>query len=545
MHLDGVFVWGPNSLTLRQRDRYDPRGISDPRQGNRLNAVEHFLGTAALQRHGTRPALVCGEQTVSYAELAAATARSSNALRALGVTPGDRVLLLMRDTPEFAAAWLGTLQAGAVAIALNTKLSEAEYRHIRADSRARLAIVEDKFAWARPDLTTEEAGEGTLAIAGASAVPALSWREAIARAAPQAVPHEVRAEDPAFWLYSSGTTGKPKGIVHAHRSLLSAGQAQREVVGLAAGERSFATSKLFFAYALEHGLLGPLATGATAILEPDWPDAEAVLARVQSRQPAAFFSVPTFYRHLLSLGAERLAPFRGVRRFVAAGERVPAQLIAQWRAATGGEILSLYGMSETFSACLVTPPGTSNGSRTGKPLAGVDAQLRTPSGSEAAEGEPAELWLRHPALALGYANRPEQTAAQFRDGWFCTRDLFVRDADGYFLHQGRSDELVKISGQWVQPGELEEAVAGDPAIAEVACVQVTDGEGFERLALFVAARGADDAAAAAGRACERNLPRYKRPNWIRAMAELPRTATGKIQRFKLRELLERELGTKP
>ena len=464
-------------------------------------------------------------------------------MRALGVAPGDRVLLLMRDTPEFAAAWLGAVHAGAVAIALNTKLSEAEYRHMLADSGARLAIVEDVFAWARPDLTAENVAGGSLAIAGASTGSALAWREAVARAAPDAVPHAVNAEDPAFWLYSSGTTGMPKGIVHAHRSLLPAGQAQREIIGLAAGERSFATSKLFFAYALEHGFLGPLAIGATAILEPDWPDAETVLARVERDRPDAFFSVPTFYRNLLALGAARLAAFRKVRRFVAAGERLPAQLIEQWRAATGGEILSLYGMSETFCACMVTPPGTSNGRRTGKPLSEVDTQLRTEEGKPAAAGEAAELWVRHPALALGYANRPEQTAAQFRDGWFCTRDLFVRDTEGFFLHQGRSDELVKIAGQWVQPGELEEAVAGDPAISEVACVQVTDSEGFERLALFVATRGeAAHALAAASRVCEQKLPRFKRPKWIRSVAELPRTATGKVQRFKLREILERELA---
>ncbi len=542
-------------MTFQQRQRYDPRRNCGPRQpsgpltGNALNAVEHLLGTSAFQRHAEHAALICGAQTLSYGELAAQVARAANALRSLGVSPGDRVLLLMRDTPEFVAAWLGAVHSGAVAVALNTKLSEAEYRHIRADSAARLAIVEDVFALARPDLATEhvrdKSGAASLVIAGRDAGQAPSWRDAVARAAPEATPFEARAEDPAFWLYSSGTTGKPKGIIHAHRSLLPAGQAQREVIGLAAGEKTFATSKLFFSYALEHGFLGPLTTGATAILEPDWPDVETVLALVGRHQPAAFFSVPTFYRRLLALGAARLAPFRAVRRFVAAGERLPAPLVEQWRAATGGEILSLYGMSETFCACIVTPPGTSNGSHTGKPLAGVDTQLRTREGKPAAAGETAELWLRHPALALGYANRPEQTAAQFRDGWFCTRDLFVKDAAGFFSHQGRSDELLKIAGQWVQPSELEEVVAENPAIAEAACVQVTDAEGFERLALFVTTRGdAADALAAAGQACERNLPRFKQPKWIRSVTELPRTATGKIQRFKLRELIEGELDAK-
>jgi benzoate-CoA ligase len=507
-----------------------------------LNATEHFLGAAALERHGARTALICGAETVGYRELAQRVARAAGALRALGVAAGDRVLLLMRDTPEFAAAWLGAVHAGAVAIALNTKLGEADYRHVRGDSGARLTIVDDVFARARPDLSAEESGSGRLAIAGADAPSGMSWRAALERAQPLPAPHAARADDPAFWLYSSGTTGKPKGIIHTHRSLLPAGQGQRDVIGLAAGERSLATSKLFFAYALEHGLLGPLAIGATAILEPEWPDAEGVLDLVARHRPATFFSVPTFYRNLLALGPERLAPFRAVRRFVAAGERVPAQLIAQWRAATGGEILALYGMSETFCACMITPPGTSDGTRTGKPLAGVGARLLARDGAEAAAGESAELWVRHPGLAIGYANRPEQTAAQFRDGWFGTRDLFVRDADGFFAHQGRADELVKVAGQWVQPAELEEAVTSEPGIAEAACVQVTDSEGFERLALFVAARGGQaEAVAAAGRICEEKLPRFKRPKWIRAVEELPRTATGKIQRFKLRELLEQEL----
>ncbi|HTQ77827.1 MAG TPA: AMP-binding protein [Burkholderiales bacterium] len=513
-----------------------------------MNALEHLLGPAALSRHGARTALLCGAEAVSYAALAGRVAQAAAALRALGVQRGERVLLLMRDTPEFAAAWLGALHAGAVAIALNTKLTEAEYRHVLADSGARLALVEDLFAEARADLAAAQAADSALAIAGEASARlaarwpgARDWRAALAAAPASAGPARVGAEDPAFWLYSSGTTGLPKGIVHAHRSVLPAGQDMREALGLAAGDTVLATSKLFFAYALEHGLLGPLATGAASVLIPDWPDAETVLAHVERHRPAALFSVPTFYRRLLALGAGRLAPMRAVRRFVAAGERLPQALVEQWREATGGEILSLYGMSETFCACMLTPPGSSNGARTGRPLAGVAAELRPAGGGTAGAGEVAVLWLRHPALALGYANRPEQTAAQFQDGWFCTRDLFTRDAEGYFLHQGRSDELLKVAGQWVRPGELEEAVAAEGAVAEAACVQVTDGDGFERLALFVAARGAEpEAVAAAGRACE-GLPRHKRPKWIRALPELPRTATGKVQRFKLRELLEKEL----
>ncbi len=509
-----------------------------------MNATEYLLGAAALARHGERTALVCGEESVGFAELAARVARAGAALTALGVRPGERVLLLMRDTPEFAAAWLGTLRAGAVAVALNTKLSEAEYRHVLADSAPRLAIIEDLFVAARPDLAAELAGAGRLAVSGTAPGDLPSWSSRLERATAGVPAVDAAPDSPAFWLYSSGTTGRPKGIVHAHRGILHAGQALREF-GIGAGDRVFTTSKYFFAYGLEHGLLGTLALGATSIVCAEWPEAEMALAIVARHRPAAFFSVPSFYRRLLALPAQRLEPFRGVRRFVAAGERLPRQLIEQWRKAVGGEILSLYGMSETFCACMITPPGTSNGARTGRPVEGAQTRLLDAEGCETAPGEPGVLWIRLPALASGYVNLPEQTRAQFRDGWFCTGDLFLRDSEGFFLHQGRSDELVKVAGQWVQPGELEEAALAEASVAEAACVPVPDADGLERLALFVAARGDErEAARAAAEACERSLPRHKRPKWVRTVAELPRTATGKVQRYKLREILERELSGK-
>jgi benzoate-CoA ligase len=193
----------------------------------------------------------------------------------------------------------------------------------------------------------------------------------------------------------------------------------------------------------------------------------------------------------------------------------------------------------------MTPPGASDGMRTGVPLEGVQVELRDSRGQPPAAGEPGVLWIRHPAQATGYANLPRETEAQFRDGWFCSRDLFVRDAHGYYVHQGRSDELLKIAGQWVQPGELEAVATQQAAVAEAACVLVPDADGLERLALFVTASNNPTAAQrAAQEACERLLPRHKRPTWVRAVDELPRTATGKVQRFKLREILARELSAK-
>jgi acyl-coenzyme A synthetase/AMP-(fatty) acid ligase len=492
------------------------------------NGVEQLLGEAALARHGTREALVAGAERVTFSELAARVRRASGALERLGVRPGERVLFLMRDTPAFAAAWLGAVRYGAVAVALNNKLSEADYRHILLDSEARLAVVEDVFALARPDLTRELAAQKRVVVAGTARDGVPSWDAALA-AARDGPAFDARAETPAFYLYSSGTTGKPKGIIHAHRSFSAVGGALR-LVGLGEGSRIFATSKFFFAYGLEHGLLAPLAFGATSILCADWPDAEAVLDIAAREHPDALFSVPTLYRRLLAEPAARLAPLRSVRRFVSAGERLSPQLVEHWQRATGGELLNLYGMSETFCACIVTPPGTSDGRSTGLPLPGVRVELRD-----------GVLWVRHPSLSSGYVNLPERTRESFRDGWFCTRDLFVQEPDGRLAAQGRSDDLVKIAGQWVQPSEIEEAVAPLPEVAEAVCVTAPDAEGLERLALFLTARGDPETAVrAALQACETALARHRRPKWIRVLPELPRTATGKVQRFKLRELLAGE-----
>ena len=480
-----------------------------------MNLAAHVL----RNRFPGRTALICGTESLTWDELAQRVARAAGAWRALGVRPGEQVLFALPDTPEFAVAWLGAIHSGAVAVALNSRLSEADYRHILADSRARFALVDEAFAAARRVF-----GPIATRLASAEPVP----------------PFEASPDAAALCLYSSGTTGRPKAIVHAHRVALSVGEAFRSL-GLREGERVFTTSKFFFSYGLEHGLLAPLALGITSLVSPDWPDAEAVLRIVDRHRPNAMFSVPTMYRRLLAERRDSLAPLREVRHFVAAGERLSPQLVAQWLAAVNRELLNLYGTSEAFCACMMTPPGTSDGMRTGTPFPIAEVRLLTTEGREPGQGEPGVLWLRHPAQARGYANLPDETQNQFHDGWFCSRDLFVRDAEGYYVHQGRSDELLKIAGQWVWPAELEEAALSDAAVSEAACVAVPDGEGFQRLALFVIARGGADPVAAAVRACE-SLARHKRPKWVRALPELPRTATGKVQRYKLREILERELG---
>jgi len=503
-----------------------------------MNAVEHLLGDAALACHGGRVALVCGEDAVTYAQLAHSVQRAAGAYGARGVASGERVLIVLRDTPEFVAAWLGALWRGAVAIAVNTTLSEDEYRYLIQDSGAKLLVIEDRFVPGAAELVAELGAKGRVVVVGSAPGGMPAWHGLTESSVSQTEPRSLRPDDPAFWLYSSGTTDQPKGIIHAHKDLRSTGKIQREALKLVVDDKVFVTSKLFFAYALENGVLGPLALCATIVLHADWCDPELVCMIVSRERPAAFFSVPSFYRRPLTLPADMLDQFRAVWHFVSAGERLPDSVVGQWRQAVGNWILSAYGTSETFCVCMITAQAGGTSSR---PLADVDIRLRTSEGAEALVGEPGVLWIRHSSLSSGNANRQEVTHKQFVDGWFCSNDVFVRDATGHFLHQGRSDEFIKVAGQWVQPADVEGIVTGLSSVADAACVPVKDADGFERLALFIAAHGDElEAVRAAQTAYAERLPRHKRPKWVRALAELPRTATGKIRRFKLRDLIERE-----
>jgi len=501
-----------------------------------LNAADVLLAHAGEASLRAQPAILQAERSVSYAELAQLAARTANALRGAGLVPGERLCMLMDDSPMFCAAFLGALKAGLVAVPVNTRLPPSDVGFILADSEARLLLFDPAHA----PLAAQAAGVRTrlqMARGGPGSL------EVLARdAAPMQASHPTRADETAFWLYSSGTTGRPKAILHSHANASQAGKLLREVASVRPGTVILATSKLFFAFALDNAFTGAIACGATTILNEGWPEPETIASQVERHRPGVFFTVPTFFRRLLALPGAKLAPFSRIPFVATGGERLPDAILRQWRAAVGTEILVCYGMSETFCNAISNFPGRTRDASTGVPLAGVQTRIVDGAGIEVGPGEPGVLWLRHPSLALGYKD-PVATANAFRDGWFCTGDLFTRDADGYFYHQGRSDELYKVAGQWVRPAELEEAVLLDENVREAACVVVPDQDGFDRLALFVVPRDTSGAAALAAQRCAAALPRHSQPKWIREVRELPRTATGKIQRFRLRAQLSAELGS--
>ncbi len=484
---------------------------------------------------GTEPAVF------THAALRRLIAQAAGVIDAAGVGKGDRVAIVMNDGEHWCAAFLGAMKLGAVPMAINTRLSSAHYAFIATDSAATLWLVEDTLV----DLVG-----AAPAAAGARRLLCSEFAQACTSAPEREASVPCLSDSPAFWLYSSGTTGPPKGIVHSHASCAASGKLLREVVGIGAGDTVLSTSKLFFAFALDNALLGPLAMGAVTVLNAAWAEPERVAEQTARHAPRIVMSVPSFFRRLLALDPSRLAPFRDVDFFYTGGERVPDAVATEWEAASGRPLSACYGMSETYCNAIAHYPGRERLGSCGELLPGVVVDLRDHAGAGVPPGEPGVLWLRHPTIALRY-HRDEFNARSFEGAWFCTNDLFTCDAEGHFWHQGRADELLKVAGQWVKPGEVEEAALAAGLASEAACVVAPDQDGFDRLGLFIvpaadrvnldgsadAEAARDDVLALLETALRARLPRHSLPRWIRQIDELPRTPTGKVQRFRLRELL--------
>ena len=506
----------------RWRDGMPGQFASDPLHpaSRREAAPAPAINAAAVLLDGhdaQRAALCCGDQTMSYGELRASVARAASVWRARGVGPGDRVAIKLPDSCDWVSAFLGVIWAGGVAVAVNPRIPEGEWQYI-----------------------LDEAGFGAILAESAAETP-LPWRERVvlladwlrlAAAAAPSAPEPMDPEAPAFWCHSSGTSGKPKAVVHAQRFALDIEQVSREAPGVRGDDRLFASSKLFFAYPQTNSLYAGLKLGATLILDPQWPTAQSVVATVEAQRPTVLFSVPSLYRNLLHEGLAPRIARAGVRQCVSAGEALPASLRDEWRRQTGLTIFNGYGASETLVLVMVDR-GDGQGFF---PSPGVDIRPVDAAGSAA----PTRLCIRASMLALGYLDRPQAQAEAFRDGAFCPADLFVRDADsagaGGWRFAGREDSLVKIRGRWVNLVELEERLSSRSAgIVEAAAVCVPDADGVDAVAVFFVA---DDGAAAdaALRACADTLPHYQRPRWLHAVDALPRTPTGKLLRRKLQEL---------
>jgi benzoate-CoA ligase family protein len=494
------------------------------------NAAALFVDAPVEEGLGDRTALVTPAGAVTYAGLQRLTDGAAAALRARGVEREDRVGIFMADGPGWAATFFGALKLGAVAVPLNTRLTPADLRSVVADCRPRV-LVADR-------VLLDGAGVEDPRVLGARAVT--DFEALAAEAAPSGpiVPEPVGADAMAFWLYTSGTTGRPKAAVHCHRTL-PACRHFAELLGVSPADRVFATSKLFFAYALGNALLIPLHARGRTYLHPGWPD-PAEVARVMSDfAPTLFFSVPTLYARLLrsDLPADT---FHSVRLCVSAGERLSADLYEAWRARFGVELLDGIGATETVFMVLSNRPGQSRAGTSGLPVPGTEARLLDAEGHPVRDGEEGVLWVRTPSQAAQYYQRLDPSRRTFVGEGFRSGDIYRRDADGHHVHCGREDDFFKVAGQWVVPAEVESVLLRHPGVVDGGVVGAMEAGGLIKPYVFVVARDP----AASPEALQDDLRRYlesalaphQRPRVIRVVSELPRTATGKLQRFRLREM---------
>jgi len=531
-----------------------------------MNAAEAILGDRPGAGDAMRTAILFRDERVSYGELAEHVRRAGAALAARGVTPGARVLLLLRDTPALVFLYLGALRIGAVPVTLHLSTPPAELALALAESAAVLAVVD---AAALPGLRAEmaagsDAAAAALLDAGDAAAGYPAVRAWLAAQTPVCPAVERAPDDMAFWIYTSGSTGRPKAVVHHQRDVLAAPPYLRDVLGVGPGDRIYATARLFYAYALGCCLFGALHLGVTLVLEPDWPDPAVVARTVARHRPTVMLSGPPMYRALLAAGVAREPTFAAVRRYVTAGERLPEAVGADWRAATGQPILEGYGTTETIHMVLAVPPGGDGAvsadtavlpgtavppGTAGRPAPGVELMLKDEAERTiTTPGRAGVLWVQLASLGGGYWQRPERTARAFRGPWFVTGDVFRVDEAGWWFHLGRDDEALKIAGQWVDLVEVESRARALADVADAAAFGVPGPDGREQLALALVPRNVEGAEAAPAAAADEAMllarvrdsfaaaPVALRPSALRLAKALPRTVTGKVQRYRLRQL---------
>ena len=509
-----------------------------------FNIAAHFVDAPA-GAHPERAAILGEPQQVTYVELQSLTNRVGNALLSLDVACGERVLMALPDSVEFVAGFFGAAKIGAVAVPVNPMTRAADYTYYAADCGARVAIVHEmvlpEFAGALESGVIEHlivVGQGSSPVRCRAHVQA--WPEWLRGQSDHLEAAMTSGADPAFFLYTSGSGGTPKGAVHQHKDMLVTAESfGKGVLGLRADDRTFSVSKLFFAYGLGNGMYFPLSVGASTIYNPDRPRPDKILDIVKRYRPTVFFSVPTIYAALLRAAeAGETADFSSVRMAVSAGEALPAEIFEQWRKRFGLEILDGIGSTELLHMFISNRAGTARPGTCGTEVPNYAARILDDKGQPVAQGEIGNLWVQGGSAFEGYWNKPELTARTIRDGWVLTGDKFFHDADGYYHYCGRSDDMMKVSGMWVSPGEVENALLGHPAIAEAAVVGETDQQGLTRPVAYVVLREgisrSRELPLTVREWVRERLPGYKCPQEVRLLKELPKTATGKIQRFRLR-----------
>jgi benzoate-CoA ligase family protein len=510
-----------------------------------FNVAEYFLDEP-VQRHSNRVAIAGEPREVTYGELAELSNRVGNALLAQGVSRGDRVLILLPDSAEFIAAFFGAAKIGAVAVPVNPFARAADYIHYIENSEPRAVIVHSEAlpeflpaSGKRPQMPIIVAGEEHVDTAGVNCARWTEWTDA---ASERLAAAETAADDPAFFLYTSGSGGSPKAAVHRHADMLvTSRNYANAVLGLREDDVTFSVSKLFFAYGLGNGMYFPLSAGAKTILNPERTKIDRVLELVARHRPTVFFAVPTFYAAVLREieKSDSAGNFSSVRQCVSAGETLPAEIFERWKKKFGLEILDGIGSTEMLHIFISSRPGKCQPGSCGSAVPGYELKIVDDAGEPVPDGEIGNLWARGASAFERYWKIPELTARTKRGEWVVTGDKFLRDLNGYFHYCGRADDMLKVAGMWVSPMEVENALLSHPLVAECAVVGEADTRGLMYSVAHVVLRGeskgSEKIAAEICAHVRARLVNYKVPREVRFCEELPKTVTGKIQRFLLRE----------
>jgi benzoate-CoA ligase family protein len=511
---------------------------------DRFNAADLLVDRHLDGGHGARTAVRSEGRSTSYLELHGLSQTVAGGLAELGVHRGDRVMFVCSDRVELVAGILASFRLGAVAVPVSTMLTGFELAKIVTDSGARVLVVTPEFAHCASVAVTQSP-EVTHVITVDDAqvdapdhVTRTGWNDLLSAASSATARPMVATtgDSPALWLYTSGTTGMPKAAMHRHENLRAVCETYaRDVLRISADDRCLSMAKLFFAYGFGNSLLFPLSAGGTAVLESRRPSGEIVAERIREDAPTLFFAGPTFFAALLAtdLAADT---FGGVRLCVSAGETLPATLYRRFTERFGVDILDGIGSTEALHIFASNREGKVRPGTTGTPVTGYDLEIRDTDGQRLADGEPGVLFVRGASLANGYWCRTDATRAVFQGEWLCTGDTYVRSGDGYYTCLGRTNDMLKAGGIWVSPTEVEERLLQHASVAEAAVVGVADSNELDKpVAFVVPVAGAEPTEAELVAWCREGLAAFKRPRAVVMVAELPKTATGKVQRFKLRE----------
>ncbi|HEX5391432.1 MAG TPA: benzoate-CoA ligase family protein [Burkholderiaceae bacterium] len=521
----------------------DTPNLDVPAPGSNFNFAQHLIECNATRLDKT--AFVDDHGSLSYGALFERVRRVASGLLALGLRREERVLLLMHDNNDWPVAFLGALYAGVVPVAVNTLLTADDYAYMLEHSRAQAALVSGALLPALTSAMVKSDHEVKKVIVSRPAAPLhpaeMDMEAFVAAHTPAAKPAPTSPDDPGFWLYSSGSTGRPKGTVHSHGNPYWTSELYgKRVLQLTENDVCFSAAKLFFAYGLGNALTFPMSVGATTVLMAERPTPEATFKRwtggVGGVKPTVFYGAPTGFAGMLANAQLPAAGDVALRLVSSAGEALPAELGERFKRHFGIDIVDGIGSTEMLHIFLSNRPDRVRYGSTGWPVPGYEIELRGDDGAAVPDGEPGDLYIHGPSAAMMYWGNREKTRETFQGGWTKSGDKYVRNSDGSYTYGGRSDDMLKVSGIYVSPFEVEATLVQHPAVLEAAVIGVNDADGLVKTKAFVVLTGKQDVTEDELKAFVKDkLAPYKYPRQIEFVSDLPKTATGKIQRFRLRE----------